>query len=276
VNASDRAGNTTTVTHTYRVLSADLEMAKDCPDVGIPGSTFTCTLTVTNAGPTEAENVVVSDALPDGITLTATPEGGGFTCTGEAGSTSFTCTKATQPFPGDASVITYTGLVDENLGPSVALDNTASVTSDTKDPDTGNNSDTENSTTPVCTITSTNGNQVTGTAGNDVICGGSGNDKFNGGAGDDIFFGFDGKDSITGGDGNDTLLGGADDDILYGGDGNDRLFGGRGKDRLLGEEGNDHLIGGTQADNLSGGPGTDHGEGGAGADNCSSLESGGC
>ena len=40
----------------------------------------------------------------------------------------------------------------------------------TKDPDTGNNSDTENSTTPVCTITSTNGNQVTGTSGNDVIC----------------------------------------------------------------------------------------------------------
>ncbi len=127
-----------------------------------------------------------------------------------------------------------------------------------------------------CTIKGTNGaDTLTGTEGDDVICGRKGHDTINGLGGNDIIFGGKGRDTIDGGDGDDvirgqrgkdTISGGAGDDeirggrfqdILDGGPGNDRIYGGDGDDILNGGDGDDLLIGKAGADLLNGGEGND-------------------
>ncbi len=62
---------------------------------------------------------------------------------------------------------------------------------------------------------------VNGTAGNDVLYGGSTNDSISGLGGNDVLYGGAGNDSLYGGTGNDTLSGDAGSDQLFGGTGND-------------------------------------------------------
>ncbi|MBW4594282.1 MAG: VCBS repeat-containing protein [Brasilonema angustatum HA4187-MV1] len=103
-----------------------------------------------------------------------------------------------------------------------------------------------------------NGNDnLTGTAGNDVIFGLNGNDTINALAGDDQLDGGNGNDTLLGGNGNDQLDGGNGDDTLLGGNGNDTLLGGNGDDLLVGGNGNDFLRGGNGDDILTGDAGAD-------------------
>jgi hypothetical protein len=100
-----------------------------------------------------------------------------------------------------------------------------------------------------CTITGTaRPDRLTGTAGDDVICGRGGNDRISGGGGDDAIFGDGGSDRIDGGAGADTLYGDDGADRVNGGDGNDVLAGGPGADRLKGLAGADHAEGGEGRD----------------------------
>lgn len=69
--------------------------------------------------------------------------------------------------------------------------------------------------------TATQGLNLIGGAGNDVILTGAGDDDLKGGGGGDL---------LSGGLGNDRLLGGDGDDILMGGGGRDTLIGGQGFD----------------------------------------------
>ena len=51
--------------------TADLSLTKSAsPQPGVPGTDETFTLKASNAGPDTAENVTVSDPLPDGLTFT--------------------------------------------------------------------------------------------------------------------------------------------------------------------------------------------------------------
>ncbi len=102
----------------------------------------------------------------------------------------------------------------------------------------------------------------TGTAGRDVLAGGTGGDTLHGGAGDDLLRGGAGSDVLDGGDGSDEL----DGDDLYGQQGNDTLRGGGGDDFLIAGGGNDSLDGGTGNDTLAGGTGGDTLDGGSGTD----------
>lgn len=70
------------------------------------------------------------------------------------------------------------------------------------------------------------GATVTGTAGDDLICGSSGAETLDGGAGSDILVGLGGDDTLTGGADGDLLLGGDGKDIMAGDTGADQLFGG--------------------------------------------------
>ncbi|HEV3133851.1 MAG TPA: DUF11 domain-containing protein [Acidimicrobiia bacterium] len=121
---------------------SDLSVTKtDAPDPVAPGADLTYTITVTNNGPSSAQNATVSDTLPTGTTfVSATPSQG--SC---AGTTTVSC--ALGAIANGASV-TITLVV--HVGPSVAdgtvISNTASVSSTTPDPTAANNSATSTTT----------------------------------------------------------------------------------------------------------------------------------
>ncbi len=110
------------------------------------------------------------------------------------------------------------------------------------------------------------GEELAGTAADDLLQGGEGADRIEGAGGDDRLFGGGGDDLLDGGGGGDELAGGAGDDRLSGGAGNDLLDGGEGDDILEGGEGRDLLAGGPGDDILDGGPGLDRLAGGPGDD----------
>ncbi|MGO0788840.1 calcium-binding protein [Herbaspirillum seropedicae] len=91
------------------------------------------------------------------------------------------------------------------------------------------------------------GKKNQGGAGNDVLFATNG-EEINGNGGDDV---------IYGGDGDDTLVGGTYSALARGETDNDVLYGGAGKDSLNGGVGNDLLDGGTGDDRMYGGAGDD-------------------
>ena len=130
---------------------------------------------------------------------------------------------------------------------------------------------------PECTIgdpDATAGQNLRGTSGADVICGGAGADNIRGGGGDDVIIAGDGDDNIRGdagddtidaGAGNDNIRGGAGDDTIAGGAGNDNIRGDAGDDTIAGDAGNDNIRGDAGSDAIDGGDGTDRCDAGAGA-----------
>ncbi|HWI05338.1 MAG TPA: hypothetical protein VNT52_16155, partial [Acidimicrobiales bacterium] len=175
------------------VAEADLSLAKACdPGPMAPGSIVTCSVTVTNAGPSTAQNVSVTDDLPAGVTLVGPPTGGGFTCgTGDP----FVCSMASLA-PGSA---TFTFAVQVGgVAPGSTLTNTATVSSSTADPNLANNTGSASTTIVTCTITGAG--DILGTEGDDVICGSEGPDRIFGGGGNDVIFGLGGGDQLSGGD----------------------------------------------------------------------------
>jgi uncharacterized repeat protein (TIGR01451 family) len=233
----DSAGNfapTGSIFITVLAAAADLSVSKTC-DTGpvATGEVVNCSVTVSNAGPTSAQAVSVSDDLPTGMTLVGTPSGGGFACgTGDP----FTCTLASLAANG---AVTFTFRAQVSGAPSTLV-NTVTVSSATADPGPRINTATAATTVIACTITGAG--DITGTPGDDVICGSAGADRIAGLGGNDLIFGFGGDDQISGGEGNDTIYGDSGSDQLVGGNGNDMLMGGGGGiDRLTGGPGDDTL-----------------------------------
>jgi len=118
---------------------SDLELTKTATNPGpdgtfAEGETLTYTITVANNGPSRATNVVVTDPLPAGFTVTNLNPGAP-TCT-QAGQ-NVTCTYAAMN-SGASNVITITGTITTN---TTQLVNTATVAGDQTDPDASNDSD---------------------------------------------------------------------------------------------------------------------------------------
>lgn len=103
----------------------------DSKDPVNKGETFSYTLTVSNIGADTAQNVIVTDTLPSGFTLTSVSSSQG-SCTG------FPCNLGSIVSGGSAT-ITIIGIANQ-VG---TLTNSASVSSSTLDIDTSNNSDSE-------------------------------------------------------------------------------------------------------------------------------------
>ena len=102
------------------------------------GDDVTYTVNVSNNGPDTAENVVLTDNLPGGVTfVSATPEQG--VCN-EAGGV-VTC-----DLDGIANGASVEVVIVVNTTTDGTITNNASATSDTFDPDTGNNSASEDTT----------------------------------------------------------------------------------------------------------------------------------
>lgn len=134
-NANNRMSVNTIVSS-----SADLGITKTAaPEPVIAGNLLTYTITVTNGGPSTAQNVAISDPLTAGTTFVSGKDGNGTTvCTLNQASTVVCNLGTLQPL---ASVTVYiTVKVSASLPDITVLQNTVTVTSTTSDPNAINNS----------------------------------------------------------------------------------------------------------------------------------------
>ncbi|MFJ9522996.1 isopeptide-forming domain-containing fimbrial protein [Kitasatospora sp. NPDC101801] len=100
-----------------------------------PGDTFTYTLTTTNQGPSTAVNTRVTDPLPAALSFVSSPDG----CA--ANGRTVTCGPTARLAPGEKAVHRILVKLDPGYaGSGKGVDNIATTSSDTPDPDQGNNS----------------------------------------------------------------------------------------------------------------------------------------
>ena len=123
--------------------SADLSVTKtDSPDPVLAGDPLTYTITVTNGGPSTAEDVVVTDELPDDVTFVEGVDGNGATVCALIQPGEVACELGDME-PGETKTIYLTVLVDPSVPDGAVLVDTVTVSSPTPDPNPGNNTDTE-------------------------------------------------------------------------------------------------------------------------------------
>lgn len=128
-NSDVRASVPTEVT-----ASADLSVTKSgTPDPVTAGNELKYTVTVANAGPSDAQAVVVTDTLPAGTTFVSSS--GDAVCTADEPG-EVVCALGT--FPQGERQFTLTVAVGSDV-PDGTLTNTVVVSSPTPDPNTGNN-----------------------------------------------------------------------------------------------------------------------------------------
>jgi uncharacterized repeat protein (TIGR01451 family) len=264
--------------------SADLSVDKrdTGSDPVTAGDDITYTLVVTNAGPSPASNVHVTDTLPAGLTFESSPDG----CTESGGTVD--CNFGAV---ASGATETQTFVVATSAAAVPSVTNTASVDGDEADPDPSDNSDSETTTVnapsggggqpapvppapapPVPAAPSPSdpdpadkSDAETTTVAQPVTCMGVRATRI-GSAAPDLLVGTPGRDVIVGLVGNDVVRGLAGNDLICGGAGRDRVLGGPGKDLLLGGLGKDRLSGGRGNDTLHGGRGDDRHFGGEGRD----------
>jgi uncharacterized repeat protein (TIGR01451 family) len=108
---------------------ADLSVVKSGPATVTPGDQIVYSIVVSNAGPSDATNIVVNDPTPAGLVFV-----------GNAGAcaTVYPCTIQTIA-NGDSVTITSTYEVPANYSGASPIVNTASANSDVPDPNTSNN-----------------------------------------------------------------------------------------------------------------------------------------
>ncbi|MDX1409102.1 MAG: hypothetical protein R3330_13230, partial [Saprospiraceae bacterium] len=223
---------------TVAIIEADLSITKaDSSDPVASGGTLMYTLTVTNNGPDTAEDVQVTDTLPAGVSYVSDDSG----CIHVAGVV--TCDLGDMA-NGATQTIKITVKVDDDLIATIL--NTAAVASTTDDPDTSNNTDTEE--THVLAGCGGLFATITGTPGSDNILGTPGAD---------VIVTLAGRDNIWSLGGNDVICSGSDNDNIRSGAGNDVINAGSGNDNIWSEAGDDQVDGGPGFDNIFGGPGTD-------------------
>ncbi len=158
-NANNSSSAVTTVG-----ASANLSVTKTGPASVNASGSVTYSLVVANAGPSDATNLTVTDTLPAGVTFVSAA-GGGWGCT-NAGNTSVTCTRAALATGATAPAIT---IVVTAPAQGATLNNSATVTASTSDPNPGNNTDSATTTvTPLADLSLVKGGPASVTAGGSV------------------------------------------------------------------------------------------------------------
>jgi len=131
--SSANGGTGDSATAFLTVSSADLAITKttSSPPPYATGLPITYALTVHNAGPSTATDVVVTDTIPAGTTFVSAVASQG----GCAGAPTMTCSLGAM-LSGDLATITLVVTLPDTLGP---LSNTAAVSSSITDTNQGNN-----------------------------------------------------------------------------------------------------------------------------------------
>ena len=134
-------GNESATATTPLTASADVSVTSSAPASVIAGQTLSYTITVTNAGPSNASNVLVTAATPPSTTfasVNATGAGGWFCTTPPIGSTGTVSCLNADVGPG-SSTITLVVTVDP-AATAATITGTVNVSSATSDPVPGNGS----------------------------------------------------------------------------------------------------------------------------------------
>jgi uncharacterized repeat protein (TIGR01451 family) len=143
-NPENNAGTTTVVAE-----SADVSVTKLAPATGTAGLPIDYTLAITNAGPTPANAVALTDALPAGTTFVSINQNSGPTgaCSTPPVGTNGTVTCS---FSSLASGASASFILRVQLSPTLAngsiVSNTATISSGTADPNPANNSQSASTT----------------------------------------------------------------------------------------------------------------------------------
>jgi uncharacterized repeat protein (TIGR01451 family) len=140
-------GDESATVATSIAASADISTTKtDSPDPANAGASLTYTITIGNAGPSAAANTAWSDTLPAGTTFVSLTSPGGWSCTTPAVGAGGTvnCSIATLA-PGNA-VFTLVVAIDPGIAAGTIIANTATASTTTSDPASGNDSATSTTT----------------------------------------------------------------------------------------------------------------------------------
>ncbi|HEV2856590.1 MAG TPA: ExeM/NucH family extracellular endonuclease [Thermoanaerobaculia bacterium] len=141
-SANDSSTEPTTVD-----TSAGLSVTKvDDPDPVVVGQNITYTITVNNAGPSNAASVTLSDTLSAGTTFVSLTSPGGWSCTTPSVGLSGTVSCSIPSLAPGNAVFTLTVKTISGLSPNQSLTNTVMVSSTTSDPNPGNESATASTT----------------------------------------------------------------------------------------------------------------------------------
>jgi uncharacterized repeat protein (TIGR01451 family) len=123
---------------------ADIGITKTrTPSLVIPGGPLHYTIVVTNNGPSDAASVTMTDVLPAPLRFTALSAPAGWSCTTPPAGTNGTITCSTAPMAtGAVATFALDVVVDPATSAGTAINNTATVTTPTADPNSANNSST--------------------------------------------------------------------------------------------------------------------------------------
>jgi uncharacterized repeat protein (TIGR01451 family) len=138
-------GNNASTATTAVVARADLAVTKsDSPDPVIAGTNLTYSITLINNGPSDAQNVSLSDTLPANTRFQSFNAPAGWTTVTPPvdGSGTVTATRATLAFGTPSQAFTLVVRVCPEVLCNATVSNTASGTATTIDPDPSNNSPT--------------------------------------------------------------------------------------------------------------------------------------
>jgi uncharacterized repeat protein (TIGR01451 family) len=133
--------NIDTVETTVVVPEAGLGLSKTVDrDTAGAGVDLTYTITLTNDGPDNAENAVLEDNTPAGTTFQSLTAPAGWTCVTPAVGATGLVSCSIDSLEADAqAVFTLTVRIDNGVAQGTVITNTAAVSSDTLDPETGDN-----------------------------------------------------------------------------------------------------------------------------------------
>ncbi len=118
----------------YRAPSSDLAVVTSAVGTAVAGQDASFTVDVSNAGPTTASSLSLTDTLPSGTTYKSM-SGSGFSCTGTG---PVTCTSGSMP-AGGSTRLTLTVTLPSSMASGTSLKNAVSVSSAITDPDTTDN-----------------------------------------------------------------------------------------------------------------------------------------
>jgi uncharacterized repeat protein (TIGR01451 family) len=143
---ANAANNTSSVTATV-AASADLAVTKTGPATVTAGTNLTYTITLTNAGPSDAATVTLTDATPTGTTFVSETHSAGFTSTTPAvGGTGMITQSAASLAAGATATFTIVVKAAAGTAAGSTITNTATGATTTTDPNSANNSSTVTTT----------------------------------------------------------------------------------------------------------------------------------